>query len=54
MTARAILPALIVVVGLAMVVRALSEGGGPLAVGVVVGLLFAVAGAARLYAETRR
>jgi hypothetical protein len=40
---------LLVVVGVAMVVSSLSAGGGPLAVGVVLGVLFAAAGGARLY-----
>ena len=34
--------------GVAMVVATLARGGGPLALGVVLGVLFAVLGAARL------
>ena len=33
----------------AMVIAALGRGGGPLAVGVVVGMLFALIGAGRLW-----
>jgi hypothetical protein len=41
-------------VGLAIVVRTVAAGGGPLATGVLIGLLFCVAGGLRLYAERRR
>lgn len=43
------LSALLVLVGLAMVVTTLARGGGALAIGVVVGSLFALLGAARLW-----
>ena len=43
------LSGLLVLVGLAMVVSALARGGGALALGVVVGTLFALLGAARLW-----
>ena len=49
-----VLSSLMVVIGLAMIVRAIAAGGGPLAVGVVLGLLFVAAGAGRIYAERRR
>ena len=42
------LSALLCVVGVALVVVTLARGGGPLALGVVVGVLFALLGAARL------
>jgi hypothetical protein len=45
---------LMVLIGLVMIVQAIAGGGGPLAVGVVLGLLFVAAGAGRLYAERRR
>jgi hypothetical protein len=48
------LSGLMVVIGVAMVVRTLSAGGGPLAVGLLMGLLFVAAGAGRLWAERRR
>jgi hypothetical protein len=42
------LSGLLVVVGLAMVVTAVARGGGALALGVVLGSLFAVLGVLRL------
>ena len=44
-----VLNALLFVLGLAMVTAALVRGGGPLALGVVVGVLFALLGAGRLW-----
>jgi hypothetical protein len=44
-----VLNALLVIVGLTLVVAALARGGGALAVGVVVGVLFALLGAGRLW-----
>ena len=44
-----VLSGLLVAVGVAMVVSALLRGGGALAVGVVVGVLFALVGAGRLW-----
>ena len=52
--ATVVLSSLMVVIGLAMIVRAIAGGGGPLAVGIVLGLLFVAAGAGRIYAERRR
>jgi hypothetical protein len=49
-----VLSTLMVVIGIAIVVRTLAEGGGPVAFGLVVGVLFVAAGAGRLYAERRR
>jgi hypothetical protein len=43
------LSALLLVLGVAMVVTALARGGGALALGVLVGTLFALLGAARLW-----
>ena len=40
---------LLVVLGLALVVSTLARGGGPFAVGLLLGVLLAAAGAARLY-----
>jgi hypothetical protein len=39
----------LVVIGLALVVSTVARGGGPLAIGVILGLLFVAAGAGRLY-----
>jgi hypothetical protein len=43
-----------VLLGVAMIVRTLWAGGGALATGLVLGLLFVAAGAGRLWAERRR
>jgi hypothetical protein len=48
-TSTRILSTAMLVLGLAMIVVALAGGGGPLATGVIVGLLFAAAGAGRLW-----
>ncbi len=40
---------LMVLIGTAMAVTAVARGGGPLSYGVVLGVLFAGLGAARLY-----
>ena len=46
--------ALLIVIGVAIVVRTIVEGGGPVALGVLLGLLFVAAGAGRLYVERGR
>jgi hypothetical protein len=43
--------ALMIVIGVAIVVRTLSAGGGPAALGVLLGVLFVAAGAGRLYVQ---
>ena len=48
-----VLPVVMIVLGLAMVARAATGGGGPLALGIVLGVLFVAAGAGRLYVERR-
>jgi hypothetical protein len=45
---------LMFVLGLALIVITLARGGGPLAVGVIAGVLFAVLGAIRYTAASRR
>ena len=50
---RAILPVAMILLGLAMVIRTVSGGGGPLALGLLLGVLFVAAGAGRLYVERR-
>jgi hypothetical protein len=52
--ATRILSALIALVGVAMIVSAIAHGGGPLAYGVILGVLFVAVGAGRLWLETRR
>ena len=44
-----ILGALLVIIGVAMVVSALARGGGPLALGVVLGTMLALLGAGRIW-----
>jgi hypothetical protein len=44
-----VLSGVLIVVGLAVLVTALAEGGGPLALGVVMGVGLAALGAARLW-----
>jgi len=51
--ATTVLSVAMLVIGVALIVRAVSAGGGPLAVGVVFGLLFIAAGAGRLWVATR-
>ncbi len=48
-TSTQVLSLAMLVLGLAMIVRALTAGGGILAVGVIFGLLFVLAGAGRLW-----
>ena len=48
-----VLSVALVVVGVAIVVRTIDAGGGAASVGILLGLLFAVAGAGRLWVATR-
>jgi multisubunit Na+/H+ antiporter MnhB subunit len=43
-----------IVIGVALIIRTISAGGGGLAVGVLLGVLFVCAGAGRLYLHGRR
>jgi hypothetical protein len=43
-----------IALGVAMIVVTLSNGGGPVALGIVLGLLFLAAGGGRLWVERRR
>lgn len=43
-----VLSAVMVAIGVALVVRTVAAGGGPLSLGVLLGVLFAAAGAGRL------
>jgi len=43
-----------IAIGVALVARTLAAGGGGLAVGLVLGVLFVAAGAARLYLQARQ
>jgi hypothetical protein len=42
-----------VVLGVVMLVSTVARGGGPLAIGVLLGLLFVLAGAGRLWVASR-
>jgi hypothetical protein len=44
---------LMIVIGLALLVRTVIAGGGALATGLLLGVLFILAGAARLYLQLR-
>jgi hypothetical protein len=46
--------ALVCLIGVALIVSTLARGGGPLAFGVVLGAMFVVLGAARLWLSARR
>jgi hypothetical protein len=48
-----VLSAAMIVIGVAIVVRTVVEGGGGFALGLLVGVLFVAAGVGRLYAERR-
>ena len=43
------LSAALVLIGVALLVSTLARGGGPLAIGVLLGVLFVAAGVGRLY-----
>ena len=49
-----ILPSLMLLLGVATVVRTLAAGGGPTSVGLLFGVLLALAGGLRLWVERRR
>jgi hypothetical protein len=40
---------LMVLIGIALLASTIARGGGPLAIGVLLGILFVAAGAGRLY-----
>ena len=46
-----ILPALMVLIGIGLIVRTIFGGGGPIAVGLILGVLFIAAGAGRIWVE---
>jgi hypothetical protein len=50
----ALMSVLMVVLGVAMIAVTLVRGGGPVAYGIVIGLLFVAAGGGRLWAQRRR
>jgi hypothetical protein len=52
--ATALLSAAMIALGVAMIAITLSRGGGPLAVGILFGVLFILAGGVRLWAQRHR
>lgn len=52
--ATSLLSLAMVLIGVALLIRTLTAGGGSLALGVVLGVLFVVAGGARLWLQARR
>jgi hypothetical protein len=44
---------LMILIGIALVIRTIVAGGGALATGIVLGVLFMAAGAGRLYLQFR-
>lgn len=52
-SATALLSTLMLILGLAIVVRTLAGGGGVLSIGLLLGVLFMLAGAGRLYVARR-
>jgi hypothetical protein len=42
-----------ILIGVALIVRTLAAGGGAIATGIVLGVLFVAAGVARLYLQLR-
>jgi hypothetical protein len=49
-----VMSVLMIGLGLAMIAVTLSNGGGPVAFGVIIGLLFVAAGGGRLWVMSRR
>lgn len=52
--ATRVLSTLMIVLGVGIVASTVARGGGPLATGVLLGVLFVAAGVARLYIERER
>ena len=52
--ATRVLSVLMIVIGVVILVSTIARGGGPLAVGLLLGVLFVAAGAGRLYVERQR
>jgi hypothetical protein len=52
-TSTRVMSILMIVIGIALVVRTIVAGGGAIATGVLLGVLFVAAGAGRLYLQFR-
>jgi hypothetical protein len=48
-----VLPVLMILIGIALIVRTLAAGVGGVAIGLLLGVLFIAAGAGRLYVERK-
>ena len=48
-----VLSIVMIVIGIALIARTLAAGGGGIATGIVLGVLFVLAGLARLYLQLR-
>jgi hypothetical protein len=46
--------AIMVAIGIAIIVRTIIAGGGALATGILIGVLFIAAGSLRLYVQSRQ
>lgn len=53
-SATTVLSLLMVVLGVAIIVRTVAAGGSPISVGLLLGVLFVLAGGGRLYLAERR
>jgi hypothetical protein len=53
-TGTIIMSSLMVVIGVTIVIRTLDGGGGALAVGMIMGMLFVLAGAGRLWVALKQ
>jgi len=53
-SATTVLSVLMVVLGVAIIVRTVAAGGSPISVGLLLGVLFVLAGGGRLYLAERR
>jgi uncharacterized membrane protein HdeD (DUF308 family) len=51
--ATRVMSVLMILIGIVLLVRTITAGGGAIATGMLLGLLFIVAGAARLYLQLR-
>ena len=52
--ATRVMSAIMIIIGVAMLALTIARGGGPVSLGVILGLLFVAAGALRLRVESGR
>jgi drug/metabolite transporter (DMT)-like permease len=48
-----VMSVILIILGIVLVIRTVTAGGGPAAAGVLLGILFVLAGAGRLYLQYR-